>query len=105
MSAPTIIYADPIRALAGDWRQGARQIRDLGGDENRAAQLERMAERLEAAIEAGASATWVPLADAALLLKRHPETIRVRCRKVLATRGMARKVGGDWQVHVSALAA
>lgn len=100
-----IIWADPVRSLADALRSEAAHHKSQWGDEERATQLVRMAERLDAAIEAGGSATWVPVRDAATLLHRHVETVRVRCRRHLKAAGLARKQGGDWYVHVNALAA
>lgn len=101
----TIIYADPVLALAAELRAEAAQNRRVWKDESRAAHLEHIAARIEEAVERGADNTWMPLPAAAKLLHKHPETIRLRCRGDLASRGLARKRGGHWEVHVDALAA
>lgn len=104
-SESKIIYSEPVRALADELRKEAAHLREVWKEEDRALLLEQMADRVEVAVEAGASATWLRVADAAALLGRHPETIRVRCRNHLLAAGKAKKQGGDWLVHVDALAA
>lgn len=100
-----IIHADPVAALAKELRAEAEQQRTEWHDEVRAIHLERMANRIDGAIEAGAKGTWVPVAAVAELMGKHVETIRVRCRRELQPKGLARKVGADWVVHVDAFAA
>lgn len=100
-----IIFAEPLLRLAAEYREDAERNRREWKDDQKAAHFDRIAERIEAAVEEGASREWVDVTAAAELLRLHPETVRIRCRRELGPSGRAKKVGGEWRVHVSAVAA
>lgn len=98
-----VIFAAPVVRLAAELRGEAARCRARWKDEVRAAVLEDAAERIEEALQKGAEEEWVPVDAAADLLKRHPETIRQQCRKVYGPAGRAKKMGGVWRIHLSAV--
>lgn len=100
-----IIFAEPLLRLAAEFRGDADRNRREWKDDVKAAHFDRIAERIEAAVEEGASREWVDVTAAAQLLRLHPETVRLRCRRTLGPAGLAKKLGGEWRVHVSAIAA
>jgi hypothetical protein len=103
--APAILWADPFQRLASALESEAATLRDLGSDEERAALLESIATRVTQTITAAATAEWIRLVDAAGLLGAEQDTMRSRCRRLWKDRGQAKKIGGDWHIHTSALAA
>ena len=99
---PRVVFAQPLVDLAAELARDAEQARLFGGDAAYSA-LRSAADRIGAALEAAAAGTWVLTEDAARLLKITPDAVRARCRRDLVGRGLARREGGLWFVHVSAL--
>lgn len=103
MNEPRIIWTAPIRRLSDALRSEAGTLREIGQDEQRAQLLEATAKRLDGAIEEAAAGEWILTDDAAPLLQITEDGVRARCRRTYAQRGLARKRGGRWYVHVDVL--
>ena len=101
--APRIVFADQFSRLAADLRVEAETARDLHADGLKAALLDKLAERVEEATKEAAAGVWVRPEDAAPLLGLRVDSVRARCRRSWAGRGLAKKEGG-WLVHVDVLA-
>jgi hypothetical protein len=99
---PRVVFAQPFADLESELREDARRLRELGGDGAATAFLSA-AERLRVAVSAAAVGGWVLTEDAAPLLKITPDAVRARCRRDLRWRGLAKREGGRWFVHVTAL--
>lgn len=102
---PRILWADPFRRLANELRAEAEALRVVGGEKERADFVDALAVRVEERIGAAAHGEWVRSEDAAQLRGIEPDSVRAWCRRSLAPRGLARKLGGHWHIHVHALGA
>ena len=105
MDEPRIIWSAPIRRLMDALRSEAGTLREIGKDEQRAQLLEGVADRLETSIDEATAGEWILTDDAAPLLQITEDGVRARCRRSLAARGLAKKKGGRWYIHVNALPA
>lgn len=103
MAESRIIWAAPIHRMVEALRSEADTLREIGRDEQRAQLLEGTAQRLESAVEEAAAGEWILTDDAAPLLQITEDGVRARCRRSYAARGLARKRGGRWYVHVDVL--
>lgn len=97
MSGPRIIVADPLRKLVGVLLEEARAQREPRFGEV----LKDTAERIEAAIRAGATLQDVSTAEAAAVLEIAPDSVATACRRGKVPG--ARKIAGTWRIPVSAL--
>jgi hypothetical protein len=100
-SATLIVWAEPFVRLAVELRAEVSTFRGIA--DGAAEAIERTATRLENTLKAASTDQWVLVEDAAPLLRVSPHGLRARCRRSLASRGLAEKRGGLWFVHVSAL--
>jgi hypothetical protein len=101
---PQIVYAAPFVALADDLRREALVLRQ-GKADTQADVMDAAAERLTDALRAASECEYIDTHTAAEFLRIGEEGVRARCRRMLADRGLARKRGGRWEIHTSALAA
>lgn len=103
MRTPRVVWAEPFRRLADGLHEEAATLRDVGKDDGRAELLDSVAERLSKAIADAAAGEWVLTTDAAPLLRITEDAVRARCRRTWAPRGLAKRDGSRWYVHVAAL--
>lgn len=98
-----VVWSAPFRKLAQELRREAEHIRRLIGNDPRAADREKLANQIEAALRDAESCEWISTDDAAEILGIHPDSMRARCRRVLRPAGQAEKRGGLWYVHRNAV--
>jgi hypothetical protein len=99
-----IIWTEPVARLAATLRQEA-EAAERAHDERGAVLLLETAERLESAIRDGSRAEYVDSTAAAEFRGTGEAAVRAWCRRSLKPKGLARKRGGRWEVHVEALQA
>jgi hypothetical protein len=101
---PRVVRADRIVGYAEQMRTDADLLRKLDPQNDRAAVLDVLADGLERVVME-ARQDWVDTLDAASLTGKDADTIRWRCRHWWKPKGLARKDGGQWLIHVNALPA
>lgn len=99
-----IIWSDPVTRLSAALRQEA-EAAQRAHDERGAILILDTAKRLEDAIREGSRAEYVDSAAAAEFRGTGEAAVRAWCRRSLRSKGLARKRGGRWEVHVQALQA
>jgi hypothetical protein len=104
MTSP-LVWRSHLERLAQEWKAEALLFREVSSASDVAATLERAAERLLARLGEAQQGEWVDTDAAAAVLHVSAEAVRARCRRRLFAAGLARKRGGEWEVHISALAA
>lgn len=75
----------------------------MGPEFREAGLLNRIADRIEKATEAGSEDEYVFIADAAAILNLTETAVRMRCKRKYLAAGLAQKRAGIWYVHIDAL--
>jgi hypothetical protein len=94
-----LIWSEPIARLAEELRGDASRVKELVGSAP-VEPLEKLAQRIEAALAAAVAPDWLPLAFAAERMDLTPDALRARCQRRSI---QARKRARAWEMHVSAL--
>lgn len=93
--------AEAIQSLAREWEEDAEHARKYDPADPKALVLTACARRLRGVLDSS-SGEWVSIGAVQAWCGWSRQTIRRRCREVLAPRGEARKKGAEWEVQMAA---